>query len=117
LCHGQAKPARLRDARERDHLIWWCFIDRRRIGTAAIPRKLLTAEQFYLLPLVRQSLPTEPERCPVCGELALLEEHHVAPRVAFGDEADRWPTVWVCRRCHERWHERTGVGRCGRGGA
>ena len=31
-----------------------------------------------------------------------------APRRNFGDEADEWPTAWLCRSCHERWHAKMG---------
>jgi len=48
------------------------------------------------------------ERCEVCGCAARLECHHLAPWAQFGHAADRWPTVNVCRHCHEEWHERMG---------
>ncbi len=73
---------------------------------------MLGLARFWSLPRCAEVYPLEPERCPVCGRLALLEEHEVAPRAVFGDEAHGWPTVWCCRACHEGWHERTGVGRC-----
>jgi hypothetical protein len=47
-----------------------------------------------------------------CGQLAQCEEHHWAPRAFFGDECDQWPTAWLCRRCHERWHTRVTPGLC-----
>jgi hypothetical protein len=39
-----------------------------------------------------------------CGRTLQCEEHHVAPRVIFGADADRWPLVYLCRECHMRWH-------------
>ena len=42
--------------------------------------------------------------CSVCQAARPLEVHHLAPRNVFRDEADLWPTVEVCRECHERWH-------------
>src|SRR3972149_5633046 len=42
------------------------------------------------------------ENCGICGVAADLETHHLAPRALFGEEAERWPTVDVCRSCHER---------------
>ena len=31
--------------------------------------------------------------------------HHWAPVHLFGgDEADRWPTGWLCQPCHTEWH-------------
>ncbi len=45
-----------------------------------------------------------PRVCYVCGACAPLERHHLAPRHLFGDACERWPTVDVCRGCHEDWH-------------
>lgn len=42
--------------------------------------------------------------CFVCHKPGPLETHHLAPRNVFRAEADEWPTVEVCRECHERWH-------------
>lgn len=52
--------------------------------------------------------------CPVCLRVVPLEEHHLAPRALFGDEAERWSTQNVCRDCHERWHAFMGhpIGGC-----
>lgn len=47
-------------------------------------------------------------KCPVCRTHAHLECHHLAPREFFGNECDLWPTVEVCRTCHERWHLKMG---------
>lgn len=41
--------------------------------------------------------------CEVCGAEG-AECHHWAPRAFFGDEADRWPTSYLCPACHARWH-------------
>ena len=42
-------------------------------------------------------------KCEVCdaneGEL-----HHWAPQYLFQD-ADSWPTSYLCRACHKRWHD------------
>jgi hypothetical protein len=44
------------------------------------------------------------EPCARCGALD-TELHHFAPRALFGvEEADLWPTAWLCRGCHARWH-------------
>jgi hypothetical protein len=47
-----------------------------------------------------------------CGQLAQCEEHHVAPKAFFGDEAAQWPTLWFCRHCHDRWHSTLTPGLC-----
>ncbi len=46
--------------------------------------------------------------CVACGAMAMLECHHLAPRAQFGDACNLWPTVMVCRSCHEEWHRRMG---------
>ena len=43
------------------------------------------------------------DACPVCGTVAKLERHHLAPRNRFKD-AELWPQVDICARCHDRWH-------------
>ena len=40
--------------------------------------------------------------CARCGSPA-TELHHWAPRSLF-DDFDVWPTAWLCRACHARWH-------------
>ena len=45
-------------------------------------------------------------RCSVqgCGARG-AENHHWAPREAFGADADLWPTDYLCVPHHDRWHE------------
>jgi hypothetical protein len=33
-----------------------------------------------------------------------VENHHWAPQSLFPD-AHRWPQSWLCRKCHNRWHQ------------
>jgi hypothetical protein len=40
--------------------------------------------------------------CQKCGAFG-AELHHWAPREHF-DDADDWPTGWLCVRCHNLWH-------------
>jgi len=47
-----------------------------------------------------------------CKELADCQFHHLAPRAFFGDEADEWPTAWLCVSCHARWHTLATPGLC-----
>lgn len=47
--------------------------------------------------------------CVVCGVRG-TENHHWAPRALFGEEADLWPTAWLCPGCHSRWHKLTRTG-------
>lgn len=40
-----------------------------------------------------------------CG-VTPTEYHHFAPRNTFGDEADSWPYLPLCRAHHVEWHTR-----------
>ena len=41
--------------------------------------------------------------CEVCnkneGEL-----HHWAPYYLFKEESEKWPKSYLCRSCHQKWH-------------
>jgi len=41
--------------------------------------------------------------CEKCGRLG-AEEHHWMPRHLSPDEADNWPTGFLCQNCHSQWH-------------
>lgn len=47
-----------------------------------------------------------------CGQLAHCELHHLAPRAYVGAECNDWPTAWLCRPCHDRWHAAVTPGLC-----
>jgi 5-methylcytosine-specific restriction endonuclease McrA len=46
---------------------------------------------------------SQDHKCAVCGKTG-TEYHHFAPRHLFGDEADKWPGVYLCRPHHTEWH-------------
>lgn len=46
--------------------------------------------------------------CVVCGVRG-VELHHWAPRALFPGEYEVWPTSYLCRACHSRWHRTTGT--------
>jgi len=50
--------------------------------------------------------------CEKCHTFQMCEVHHIAPRAFFGDEADSWPTLCLCRKCHEAWHTVMTPGLC-----
>ena len=54
-----------------------------------------------LLPIVSHGRP--PPFCARCYT-PHAELHHWAPQSLFND-ADSWPTDYLCRSCHEHWHE------------
>lgn len=42
--------------------------------------------------------------CVRCGAFG-TELHHFAPRAIFGpEEAELWPTAYLCGGCHRYWH-------------
>lgn len=43
-------------------------------------------------------------RCQRCHARG-AEQHHWAPRALFGDRADSWPKDWLCKPCHDEWHQ------------
>lgn len=44
-----------------------------------------------------------PWPCARCGATDGTELHHWAPHAVFED-ADWWPTNYLCRQCHRFWH-------------
>jgi hypothetical protein len=87
------------------HVSAWCYA----CDAAADPRRTwLPKGAFDVSALPWRESPTfDSDRfapCAVCGAFTVLELHHLAPREFFGDKADRWPVVEVCRSCHEEWH-------------
>lgn len=61
-------------------------------------------EYVYTSTAMHMQRKGEKIECEVCkkpeGEL-----HHWAPTHIFRDESDRWPTSYLCRACHRRWHD------------
>ena len=43
------------------------------------------------------------DRCAKCGSRG-TEKHHWAPQALFKN-ADEWPTDYLCKACHDKWHE------------
>jgi hypothetical protein len=97
------------------HIAAWCHRCQRIVKTPVLgadgPK--LHVPGHYFTPReksVMRLLPKDDARrhCPVCGEQAVLENHHLAPREHFGVECERWPQIEICRTCHERWHRLMG---------
>jgi len=44
------------------------------------------------------------KNCDVCSKEG-AELHHWAPYAYFGNEAEKWPTSYLCQKCHVRWHQ------------
>ena len=41
--------------------------------------------------------------CAVCGAIG-TEEHHFAPKELFPETFERWPKAYLCKLCHQEWH-------------
>lgn len=108
-CGQPAELHRRRDARGNWQILWGCIYCAQRVGSDFIPRSRVADNDLWGLPTLTPAPPTEREQCPVCKQPSLLEEHHLAPKELFGDEADLWPQARVCRDCHERWHAVMGL--------
>jgi hypothetical protein len=54
------------------------------------------------------------DKCVVCGEVG-TEYHHFAPKHLFHDEADKWPTAYLCKKHHDQWHRLVTPDMCKRG--
>jgi len=61
------------------------------------------------IPLFRDYQKDAPP-CAVCHSRTGTEEHHFAPRHIFGwEEAERWPKAYLCKACHDKWHQAIAV--------
>ena len=64
--------------------------------------KFLTADQIDSLPVIPSDVLFP---CVKCGAKG-TELHHWAPKAIFGhDEAEQWPTDYLCLNCHNFWHD------------
>ena len=72
-------------------------------GHAFEPGQWLPNRPADGLPVVLDERTSRPP-CARCGAFG-TELHHFAPRSIFGtDEAEMWPTSWLCQDCHDYWH-------------
>lgn len=70
--------------------------------SALIVAQFLTPDQIDALPIIPTS---DPVFCVKCGKMS-AELHHWAPKAIFGkDEAEQWPTDYLCKDCHDLWHD------------
>ena len=50
-------------------------------------------------------MPDLSNRCAKCGERT-CELHHWSPRALFGPDCDLWPKDYLCKKCHDEWHQK-----------
>jgi hypothetical protein len=64
--------------------------------------QFLTPSQIDALPTIGPSVIIA---CVKCGSHN-AELHHWAPKAIFGkDQAEQWPTDYLCLACHQLWHD------------
>ncbi len=85
---------------------WYCTFGKHPIarnGSSWIKHEIIREAGFDPddLPVIENYSGTE--LCAVCGS-PFAERHHFAPRHLFGDEAEQWPTAYLCKKHHDRWH-------------
>lgn len=68
---------------------------------------LLTVAQLRDLPVL---MPQLTSRCARCGNRH-AEQHHWAPKEIFKGEANDWPTDYLCKKCHDEWHQKMNAAR------
>ena len=68
-----------------------------------------SVEDWDNLPLF-EDYAEQSEPCAVRGCTNIgTENHHIAPRSVFFEEAEDWPQFWLCIPHHRRWHDMTGL--------
>jgi hypothetical protein len=60
------------------------------------------------VPLKYQS---ESNQCEVCGD-NYAECHHWLPRHIDPENSWKWPTGYLCRKCHMEWHKKVTPAMC-----
>ena len=79
----------------------WCCANCGRIQLRSLPH---TGMDLTAYPIKRDLRGANPP-CTVCG-VPGTEQHHWAPSAVFGwEEANRWPTSFLCPDHHIRWHQ------------
>lgn len=64
--------------------------------------RYLTKTEVLTLPVLSEPLTS---RCAKCGSRG-TELHHWAPKAVFGEDSDKWPQDYLCKPCHDEWHEK-----------
>ena len=85
---------------------WYCTFGQHTIskpGTDFIPHEKIKGAGYDPddLPVVNNY--SGRELCAVCGS-PFTELNHWAPRHLFGDEAERLPKDYLCKKHHDIWH-------------
>lgn len=85
---------------------WWCS---RCTRWVLFEGRLFQPQAGMVLEDIESLEGGSAEKCHHCGEVGACEWHHYGPKLNFGpDDAERWPQGWLCRACHELWHEKMG---------
>jgi len=90
-----------------DHFLWVCSVCNRKnpdnkslyIAREKIEAHLSAAD-IDNLPII---MPDLFNRCAVCGSRG-TELHHWMPQ-ALSPDANNWPKDYLCKQCHDKWHQ------------
>lgn len=101
---------RKRMASGAEHLAIWCLgcdhMTPSKNGQLWIDKdtvkRALKLDDLSILRLVDDGALSAP-RCTHCNRRG-GEVHHWAPQALFAD-ADKWPTDYLCKACHDLWHD------------
>lgn len=76
-----------------------------KVAGRAMPYDRVSSSDMAAAEVVHRSPAKQYEPCSYRGcKRTPTEEHHVAPRVQFGDEADMYPTIFLCVPHHRNIH-------------
>jgi hypothetical protein len=87
---------------------WECLTHK---GAIDNPRKYIAHEKLKASNIDIESIPivedySDQIKCAVIGCVEIGGEyHHFAPKHLFSDEADNWPTAYLCLKHHRQWHD------------
>lgn len=90
-------------------MVYWCCKTCKRSISA--PTQWIKHDLLQKYKIDPASLPVAEDYspgqvCAVCRKTG-TEYHHFAPKHLFGeDEAEKWPTAYLCKPHHDEWHQR-----------
>ena len=85
---------------------WWCLACKWWTGSGDWIKKEFLLQQGFNLDIIRITVSQIGERCAQCNSRG-AERHHWAAKEWFGnEEADTWPTDYLCVTCHNAWRNK-----------
>lgn len=89
------------------HVVAWMTCTDCGMRTERVPKDRLRAwygtDDYDAFPVANPRMHVAVS-CERCDSTDHVDCHHWAPRSMFED-ADNWPTAYLCRACHRLWHK------------